>query len=59
MQFAYRCAASKERHPKSRPFFVRKSKRDQPGRLDFAPRFDLQSQRRVGLDTLETWQRRT
>jgi diaminohydroxyphosphoribosylaminopyrimidine deaminase / 5-amino-6-(5-phosphoribosylamino)uracil reductase len=29
------------------------------GRLDFAPRFDLQSQRKVGSDTLETWQRRT
>jgi diaminohydroxyphosphoribosylaminopyrimidine deaminase/5-amino-6-(5-phosphoribosylamino)uracil reductase len=29
------------------------------GRLDFAPRFDLQSQRRVGPDTLETWLRRT
>jgi diaminohydroxyphosphoribosylaminopyrimidine deaminase / 5-amino-6-(5-phosphoribosylamino)uracil reductase len=29
------------------------------GRLDFAPRFDLQSQREVGRDTLETWRRRT
>ena len=29
------------------------------GRLDFAPRFNLQSQRKVGLDTLETWQRQT
>lgn len=29
------------------------------GRLDFAPRFNLQSQRQVGRDTLETWRRRT
>ena len=29
------------------------------GRLDFVPRFDLQSQRRVGPDMLETWRRRT
>src|SRR6266404_8442915 len=28
------------------------------GRLDFAPRFDLQNQRKVGRDTLETWRRR-
>ncbi|TAJ41140.1 MAG: RibD family protein, partial [Reyranella sp.] len=29
------------------------------GRLDFAPRFRLVSNRTVGTDTLETWHRRT